>query len=92
MERFRKTGPEECDVHHTARCLIADMSGYKQNEHDIAMRRLSAGIRWLVIQAESRRTVRPGIASVHAELTGQFMLGILDLRAPNGPTPGRHQG
>src|SRR5260370_40577147 len=39
---------------------------------------------------EARRGARPGVAKLHAEFAGQFVLGTLDLHAADGPPSGRH--
>src|SRR5260370_39749513 len=47
--RFNEPRPVQCDVHH--------MSGSRESEHVITIRRPSVGIRWLVTHRESSTQV-----------------------------------
>ena len=79
------------------------MSGSRDNEHVITMRRPSAGIRWRVTHRESmtqaagdlqelRRSARLRVIKAQIEPAGQFMFSPLDLQAADGPPSGRDPG
>ena len=78
------------------------MSGSRDNEQVIMMRRPRAGIRWRVTHRESMTQLpatptRCGAAGLQVtkaqiEPAGQFVLRVLDLQATDGPPSGRDPG